>query len=256
MVRTMETNKCERKSTQWTNEEISFIKKHNNCSAKTLVELFNRRFNKRSYSSIIHKKNRLMNIPQKKGTKHQWTNEEIEMLKLLSEEGKTAKECAFQINNAFGLNLTTSSISKARNINKIKCSNDGKFKKGKHANVEGELKKGSENSKYKEIGTISWKQYGFKGNHEYIIKISDLKEQKLSRYIWEQHNGEIPKGKNILYKDGNKKNCDINNLMLISNEENALLSFCCVPREFGEMALKYVKIKSNIRKELKRIKDE
>lgn len=36
------------------------------------------------------------------------------------------------------------------------------------------------------------------------------------RYVWEQHNGPIPKGYNIQFKDRNKHNCDIENLYMIS----------------------------------------
>ena len=42
-------------------------------------------------------------------------------------------------------------------------------------------------------------------------------EQK-HRVIWEQHNGVIPKGCNIQFKDGNRQNCDIENLYMISRE--------------------------------------
>ena len=40
-----------------------------------------------------------------------------------------------------------------------------------------------------------------------------------SRYIWEQHNGPIPKGSVVSFKDGNKLNCDIDNLFLTTQEE-------------------------------------
>lgn len=36
------------------------------------------------------------------------------------------------------------------------------------------------------------------------------------RLIWEAANGPIPKGYNVQFKDGNRKNCDISNLYIIS----------------------------------------
>lgn len=39
------------------------------------------------------------------------------------------------------------------------------------------------------------------------------------RYVWEQEHGEIPKGHNISFKDGDISNCDIDNLECISNAE-------------------------------------
>ena len=41
------------------------------------------------------------------------------------------------------------------------------------------------------------------------------------RYIWEQHNGEVPDGHIVAFKDGNRQNCNIDNLCLMSREENA-----------------------------------
>lgn len=52
------------------------------------------------------------------------------------------------------------------------------------------------------------------------IKVEGKKKLVLKhRYVWEQHNGSIPKGYNIQFKDGNKHNCDIDNLYMISRGE-------------------------------------
>lgn len=42
------------------------------------------------------------------------------------------------------------------------------------------------------------------------------------RYLWSQHFGKIPKGMIIIFKDQNTKNLEINNLKMISKEENML----------------------------------
>lgn len=44
----------------------------------------------------------------------------------------------------------------------------------------------------------------------------------LQRIVWEKHNGPIQKGSIILFKDGDKMNCDIDNLQLITKRENML----------------------------------
>lgn len=43
-------------------------------------------------------------------------------------------------------------------------------------------------------------------------------------YVWEKHYGHIPVGYSILNLDGNKLNCDIDNLILIENSENSWLN--------------------------------
>jgi len=46
----------------------------------------------------------------------------------------------------------------------------------------------------------------------------------IHRATWEKHNGPIPEGMCVTFKDGNTENCDIDNLMLISRAENARLN--------------------------------
>lgn len=59
-----------------------------------------------------------------------------------------------------------------------------------------------------------------KGNSYKWIRIGLAKWVPYHRYLWEQHNGPIPKGYNIQFRDGNTLNCeDINNLYMISRGE-------------------------------------
>ena len=44
------------------------------------------------------------------------------------------------------------------------------------------------------------------------------------RMVWEEHNGPIPKGHNIIFLDGDPGNCDISNLACVSLAENARLN--------------------------------
>ncbi len=49
------------------------------------------------------------------------------------------------------------------------------------------------------------------------LKVSGKRKLVLKhRYVWEQHNGSIPEGCNIQFKDGNKHNCEIDNLYMIN----------------------------------------
>ncbi len=59
-----------------------------------------------------------------------------------------------------------------------------------------------------------------KGNSYKWIRLELAKWVPYHRYLWEQHNGPIPKGYNIQFRDGNTLNCeDINNLYMISRGE-------------------------------------
>ena len=53
-----------------------------------------------------------------------------------------------------------------------------------------------------------------------FIKVSERGPMvSKSRYIWEQNNGPIPKGSVVSFKDGNRLNCDIDNLFLTTQED-------------------------------------
>ena len=55
------------------------------------------------------------------------------------------------------------------------------------------------------------------------VKVRDSEKQKnfelKHRLVWEKHNGKIPKGNNIQFKDSNRLNCKIDNLYMISRAE-------------------------------------
>ena len=44
------------------------------------------------------------------------------------------------------------------------------------------------------------------------------------RKVWEEHNGTIPEGKMVSFLDGDKDNCDIENLVLVDMSENLELN--------------------------------
>ena len=51
--------------------------------------------------------------------------------------------------------------------------------------------------------------------HRFVLK---------HRHIWEKANGKIPDKHVLVFKDGNKQNCELDNLVLVSQYENALMN--------------------------------
>jgi len=110
-------------------------------------------------------------------------------------------------------------------------TNDGRFKpghvpwsagkKGKgilKAN-SGSFKKGFTPHNTKKDGFISIRKNNKTGYIYKWIRISEKHWELLQRYVWEQYNGPIPKGNNIIFKDGDAMNCDITNLEMVSDRE-------------------------------------
>lgn len=55
-----------------------------------------------------------------------------------------------------------------------------------------------------------------------LVKVAaNRKMTHKHRHVWRQHHGEIPDGYCVSFRDGDKTNCDIDNLFLISREDNA-----------------------------------
>jgi len=66
-------------------------------------------------------------------------------------------------------------------------------------------------------GTITIRNH--KGVELKYIKLSRAKWRPLHRHIWLEAKKEIPKGYNLVFKDGNRMNCVLENLECISNKE-------------------------------------
>ena len=81
------------------------------------------------------------------------------------------------------------------------------------------FKKGSKPTNTQPVGTIHQRKDTGGKMYQYI-KLADCNWQLLNRYTWEQHNGPIPKGMVVVYKDGNYMNNDITNLLMITKKEN------------------------------------
>lgn len=87
----------------------------------------------------------------------------------------------------------------------------------------------------------------------FFIKINDNNWEFLHRHIWKQHHGPIPAGFNVIFTDGNHKNCTIENLECISNEELALRNTIHrYPKEVVEL----IRLKQRINKYIKNNKNE
>lgn len=81
------------------------------------------------------------------------------------------------------------------------------------------FKKGTRPHNWKPDGTIEPRKDS--KNRTYLwIKIKDSHWVMYHRYIWTQHNGEIPPSQVLVFKDGNTSNCDLDNLELITKLEN------------------------------------
>lgn len=214
----------------WTSEEKEFLKQ--NCFGRTmkqLTEMFNKQFNSLlTISQITHTKKRLKlkngvvtrfakgkgtSYPRGVGYQHHFTKEELQFLKNNVELPNFLVTEMF--NEKFKTSLTVRKIYSAKSRHGINgCTIYGsKYITG--------FQKGNIPPKIKPLGSERINQ-GYTS-----VKVTEHKKENYkakSRVVWEQHNGEIPKGYNIIFLDGNRQNCDIENLEMVSKSINATLN--------------------------------
>lgn len=147
---------------------------------------------------------------------HHFTDEEKKWL-IDQDPELTYQELTEAFNSHFGTDLKRHSISdlmckQLKVVSRRNNSKKGRFEKGakpKHP-IGAEVEKQGYiwvkvNDKYFPNGSTKMAHY-----YENWKRKSDI--------VWEEQNGSIPKGKFIVFLDGNRRNCNIENLYLIDRK--------------------------------------
>lgn len=183
-------------------------------------------------------------------------------------QGVSVRDMTRRVNEKFGTDYTEMQIGNYRKRHKIRCGIDTRFKKGQISANTGrrmedfmspeamerarstQFKKGSKPHNQLPLGTIIENTEGY-----YMKKVSMTGTQHdrwkfLHKLVWEEHNGPIPKGMIISFKDRNKKNCDISNLMMITFRENQNLNsykYRSENPELTELGLNLVRLRLSLK---------
>lgn len=120
---------------------------------------------------------------------------------------------------------------------------------------ETQFQKGGYPWNHKQIG------YERKSAHGYIeVKVAEPNKFKMKHRIeWEKVNGPIPRGFNIQFKDGNRLNCNLENLYIISRGEQLMTQnslFVRYPPDVQSVILAKAALSRQINKRLKEDNDE
>lgn len=154
-------------------------------------------------------------------------------------KGRNCHEIAKLINEHYGKQIIDASRVRAFKKNHgITSDIDTRFKKGQESPTKGKkqtdfmspeaierskatrFKKGNTPPNLLQVGSI------VKSTDGYLLRKKQMEGAQwerwefLHRAVWEENNGPIPEGMMVSFKDKNKENCSIDNLMLISNAEN------------------------------------
>jgi len=160
--------------------------------------------------------------------------------------GVSSKEMAERVKEIFGYEMTPTCMKQFRQRHGIKSGVTGWYQKGHPPGNKGkkleeyvgeeraaEIKKRISATQFKKgdrpvnempVGTIVVSSDGYKLRKKQMEGTIWERWEFLHRAVWEEHNGPIPEGMMITFKDSNKLNCDIDNLMMITKGENSALT--------------------------------
>ncbi|MCE5221875.1 MAG: HNH endonuclease [Clostridium sp.] len=157
---------------------------------------------------------------------HIWNEEEKKYLKEIT-PGHHYKEIQELMNKKFNLEFNLNQIKGAIARYKLNTGLTGHFPKGHkpfNKGIKGlcfngcektQFKKGNIPQNYRPIGSERINVDGY-----LEIKVADPNKWRLKQQVvWEEVNGEIPKGKVVIFGDGNKNNFNIDNLILVSRKQ-------------------------------------
>lgn len=148
-------------------------------------------------------------------------------------EGIGPKQMTQMVNDEFGCEYRHSQVSAFYKNRHLNSGLTGRYEKGNvpankgkkgicyPGSEKGHFRKGNKPVNTMPIGTVVKKTDGY-----YWEKIGPgkLEWKQLHILLWERAGRQIPEGHLLIFKDGNKENCTLENLMLISRAENGVMN--------------------------------
>lgn len=215
----------------YTDEHISYLRQiAPGKYSDEIVRLFNQKFGMNvtisAVRSLLTKHGIRTGIPT--GGRKQYTDEQLNYLKELSEQGLFNDEITQRFNARFGTNKTEDAIQNIRAKHGFKTSARNHFPRGGtpwNKGKKGWKAPGVERTWFK-IGNRpqTWVPVGSEtiDRDGYLkVKVAEPNRWEFKhRLVWEQHHGQpVPPGRAVIFGDGNKRNFDPENLLLVSRAQ-------------------------------------
>lgn len=155
--------------------------------------------------------------------------DEMKQFILDNYKGRYNQELADLFNQKFNTNITSRMIKSYKANNKLNSGLTGKFRKGQTPHNKG---KKMPKEVYEKVKHTMFAKGNVPPNHRpvgseriskdgYIeVKVAEPNKWRLKqRVVYEEAKGKIPEGCTIIFLDGNKQNCNIDNLKCITRSE-------------------------------------
>jgi len=204
-------------------------------SAKELAELTNARFETEFTESKMksYKKNNKLTSETPRGFPAGFSflySPEVQLFIIGNVAGRTTKELAEYVNSTFATSYSKAQIKAYKKNNALRSGLNFQFQKGHvpgnkgvkgfHYSPESEFRKGHAPCNQVPVGSEVIHSDGYSW-----VKIAEPKKWKQKhRIIWEEANGKIPRDHCLLFGDGDRRNITLDNLILISRSQLAVLN--------------------------------
>ncbi len=174
-----------------------------------------------------------------KGVSLLFSREQVDFIK---EKYKcfSVRDLTEELNKKFNTDIKTPQLRAFVNNHKISCGRNGQFApgfepwnkgtKGATGANSGSFKKGSIPANVKPIGH----ERTCSKDGIILVKVDEVNPYSSTGYrgryrpkhhvVWEQHNGPIPKGMVVRFRDNDRLNCDIKNLEMVTKAEHLQLN--------------------------------
>lgn len=185
---------------------------------------------------------------------HQYTAEERSFMKTYV-PGHSHREIQKAFTEKFGWEISIGQVKGYIANHHLNTGRTGQYQKGNEPHNKGKkgtcaagcekgwFKKGNMPSDYRPVGSERVNVYGY-----IEVKVADPNKWKLKhRVVWESVNGKIPDGHIVIFRDNDKTNTDITNLLLIKRGANVIMNhegLCRYSGEFKETAVRIAELKS------------
>ncbi len=216
-------------------EVIDYLKAHasDQITRREMVDMVRRDvYAHAEYERIRHLYHKY-DLPSKSGREacnHLFTSEQAEYLASIV-PGRPTSEVVKMMNEKFGLSIRVGQIQSWKKNHKTPSGYNVRYQRGNQSWTKGkkwdewmpeasqmksratQFRKGQRPANYRPVGTIVCRP----SNGYLWIKVQDkpAKWRMLQRVMWEEHNGPVPAGYRIMFKDNDPSNCVIENLMLV-----------------------------------------
>lgn len=133
--------------------------------------------------------------------------------------GHSYREIREAFMEKFGWGISTGQVKSYINNHRLNTGRTGRFKKG-HVPAN-----------HRPVGSERVNRNGY-----VEVKVEEPNKWRMKhRVVWESVNGKIPKGCIIIFRDNDKTNTNINNLLLIKRSTNAILNHTGLYVHSGEL---------------------